>query len=303
MNLTLRRYEWILVAFFFYIAFLAVVWWRPAGLAAAFVGLSLVIGIARIDNVTGRPWSRVLRDWMSPGYVLAAYWSLAPLARGQEARLFDAHWVQWDRVLLNELGLRQILESAGSVLPASLELIYLLLYGLPTALIGWFYWQRRRDRLESFLEVLFASALLTYALIPLMPSAPPHLEFPGVDLPHYFSALRRLNLWLQNRADITTGVFPSGHVTVGIACLLGFKRAMPDQTRFLRGLHFYAALLMLATIYGRYHYAVDVFAAVGVACVASLLTYRLADWQPAAMPVPTHTLGERLPATHEVIGS
>ena len=107
----------------FYIAGLAVVLWRPAGIAASFAGLSLVIGMARIDAVTARPWSRVLRDWMSPGYVLAAYWSLAPLARGQEARLFDAHWVQWDRVLLHDLGLRQIVESAGSVLPASLELM------------------------------------------------------------------------------------------------------------------------------------------------------------------------------------
>lgn len=284
MSAPLRRYEWILVAFFVYIASLAVVFWRPAGIAAAVAGLTLVVGIARIDAVIARPWSRALRDWMSPGYVLAAYWSLAPLARGQEARLFDAHWVQWDRVLLHDLGLRQMIESAGPLLPASLEFVYLLLYGLPTVLIGWFYWQRRRDRLESFLEVLFASALLTYALIPLLPSAPPHLEFPRDDLPLYLSALRRLNLWLQNGADITTGVFPSGHVTVAIACLLGIKRAMPDRTQLLRSLSIYAGLLLLATIYGRYHYAVDVFAAVGVAYAAALLTGRLADWQPTAMP-------------------
>lgn len=284
MNPRLRRYEWILVAYFFYIASLAVVFWRPAGLAASFAGLCLVIGIARIDAVAGRPWSRALRDWMSPGYVLAAYWSLAPLARGQESRLYDAAWVQWDRALLHHLGLRQMVESAGAGLPASLELVYLLLYGLPTALIGWFYWQRRRDRLESFLEVLFASALLTYALIPLMPSAPPRLEFAGTDLPNYLTALRRLNLWLQNRADITTGVFPSGHVTVAIACWFGFKRAMPAQVRLRWGLSIYTGLLMLGTIYGRYHYAVDVLAAAVVAYAAAALTDRLANWHPHAVP-------------------
>ena len=133
-----------------------------------------------------------------------------------------------------------------------------------------------------------------------MPSAPPHLEFPRVDLPQYLSALRRLNLWLQQRADITTGVFPSGHVTVAIACLLGFKRAMPDRTRFLRSLHFYAALLMLATIYGRYHYAVDVFAAVGVACVTALLTDSPRRLAASCYARRHPTFGGRLPAAREV---
>lgn len=68
--------------------------WRPVGIAAAFTGLSLVVGNARIDGVTALPWSRVLRDWMSPGYVLAAYLEPGTLSARHEARLFDAHRVQ-----------------------------------------------------------------------------------------------------------------------------------------------------------------------------------------------------------------
>ena len=284
--MSLRRYEWILAGFFVYIACVAFLMGRPAGVAGAFVGLAIVVGIARIDvvigGVTDRPWTRVLRDWMPPSYILAAYWSLEPLARGQEARLYDARWVQWDRLLLHGYGLRQIVEGAGSLLPFSLELAYLLLYGLPTALIGWFYWKRRRDRLESFLEVLFASVLLTYALIPWLPSAPPHLEFPRADLPHYLTALRRLNLWLQNSADITTGVFPSGHVTVALACLFGFRRAMPTCAGLHLGLLGYVVLLMVATVYGRYHYTADVVAAFAVSRVALALVERLVGWHPAS---------------------
>jgi membrane-associated phospholipid phosphatase len=290
---SLRRYEWLLVTFFIYIASLSVVMFRPAGFAAAFTGLALVVGIARIDAVTQRPWSRILRDWMSPGYILAAYWSLAPLARGQEARYFDAHWVQWDRLLLHDFALRRMVESAGVTLPFTLELVYILLYGLPTALIGWFYWQRRRDRLEAFLEILFASALFTYALIPLLPSAPPHLEFAGEDLPNYLTALRRLNLWLQHGADITTGVFPSGHVTVAIACIFGMRRAVPEFLKLNWALVGYAALLMLATIYGRYHYTADVIAALAVSRVAAYLVHRLADWHPTAIPDPAVAYARR----------
>lgn len=280
----LRRYEWLLVAFFSYIAAFSLVLRRPAGLAAAFAGLSIVVGIARIDVVTGRPWSRVLRDWMSPGYILAAYWSLAPLARGAEARHYDAIWVQWDRLLLHHYGLQALLERAGGIVPASLEFVYLLLYGLPSALVGWFYWRRRRDRLECFLEVMFAATLVTYAMIPLFPSGPPRLEFPGADFPSYLSALRRLNLWLQNGADITTGVFPSGHVTVALGCWFGLRRALPQERRLLLGLAIYTGMLMLATIYGRYHYSADIVAAFTVALGAARLTQRLEEWRPDLLP-------------------
>ena len=140
--------------------------------------------------------------------------------------------------------------------------------------------------MESFLEVLFASALLTYALIPLLPSAPPHLEFPGTDLPNYLTALRRLNLWLQNSADITTGVFPSGHVTVAMACVFGFRRAMPHWTKAQGGLLAYALLLTLATIYGRYHYVTDVAAAVAVSGGAAFLVERLAGWHLVILATP-----------------
>ncbi|MBY0503373.1 MAG: phosphatase PAP2 family protein [Bryobacteraceae bacterium] len=264
------------MAFFVYIALLAVAMGRWVGVAAAVIGMAMVIGLARVDVVAEATWSRRLRDWMAPGYILAAYWSLEPLARGQESRLYDGYWVQWDRALLYGYGLRPVVELAGPALPFTLELVYLLLYGLPTAMIGWFYYQRRRDRLNDFLEVLFASALLTYALIPLMPSAPPHLEFPHADLPQYLSVIRRLNLWLQKSADITAGVFPSGHVTVGVACWLGFRRAMPQRIGLQRSLFVYVVLLMLATIYGRYHYVVDVVAAVVVSGISFALVERYA---------------------------
>ena len=280
----LRRYEWLLLVFFAYVASVAIVLGRPAGVAAALVGAGLVVGVARVDAVMARPWSRVLRDWMAPAYILAAYWSLAPLARGPEARHFSGLWVQWDRLLLNDYRLRQCIEAFGAVVPGLLECVYLLLYGLPTALVGWFYWQHRSERLESFLEVLFACILLTYALIPLVPCAPPRLEFAGQDLPHYVSSFRWLSLWLQDGADITTGVFPSGHVTAALACLLGVRRAAPEAAGLRWSLALYAALLMMATVYGRYHYAADVLAALGVSCVATWLAERLADWHPGAVP-------------------
>lgn len=283
----LRRYEWFLFVFFVYIASLALVLRRPVGVVSALLALGLVVGIARVDAAAGRPWSRILRDWMSPGYILVAYWTLAPLAR-PDARQYDAVWVHWDRLLLHDYGLRSLVELAGGFLPASLELVYLLLYGLPTALIGWFYWSRRRDRMETFLEVLFASALLTYALIPLVPSAPPRLEFAGYDLPGYLSIFRRLNLWLQ-MADITTGVFPSGHVTVAIACVFGLRRAVPEDASLARWLSAYTAVLMLSTVYGRYHYAVDVVAAASVSLFAIGVIDRLAD----ARPIPEVAMARR----------
>jgi membrane-associated phospholipid phosphatase len=91
------------------------------------------------------------------------------------------------------------------------------------------------------------------------------LADPGQDLPHYSNVFRWINLWLLDHCDIAASVFPSGHVAVAFSAAFGVLRSIPDRRKFCAAMFGLACLVLIATIYGRYHYAADGFASVLIA--------------------------------------
>ena len=111
--------------------------------------------------------------------------------------------------------------------------------------------------------------LLAYALLPYFPVESPRIVFAGQDLPNVGTIWHTVNVWILDRLDISTSVFPSGHVAVAFSSAFGMKRALPERPEFFIGFLFAAVLVFLATIYGRYHYAADGVASI----VISLATW------------------------------
>ena len=97
--------------------------------------------------------------------------------------------------------------------------------------------------------------------------------FPGELFPSYDTLFRRLNWWILGGAGIHTSVFPSGHVSSAFGCAFGLLLALPERRVFGVTMTVVACGIAVATVYGRYHYAVDalaglaVSAAVAAACV------------------------------------
>lgn len=221
-----------------------------------------------LESTNSRPWSRILREWLSLGMILVAYWSLAWFP-GRPLEHWQASWIAYDRELLNS-GLRQLLEGAGGLPAAVLETLYLLLYSVPPMALGALYCCGARQRTRVFLTVLFVGTFFAYALLPLFPVMSPRFAFPGADSPHYESWARWINTWLLDHYDIGTSVFPSGHVAVAFSSAFGLLLAVP-QKRFLWVPAFcFAALIYVATIYGRYHYALDGLASIAITTAAYL---------------------------------
>ena len=81
--------------------------------------------------------------------------------------------------------------------------------------------------------------------------------------------LRRFNHWILGGYGIHTSVFPSAHVSGAVAAALAMRRLFADHAWLYRGVSVYAALVAVATVYGRYHYAVDAAAGVIVGIVAA----------------------------------
>ncbi|MBS1825245.1 MAG: phosphatase PAP2 family protein [Acidobacteria bacterium] len=187
-------------------------------------------GVWHIESRISKRWTRILREWASLALLLVAYWALEVFAT-QSKEGPRSTWLFWDHHLLYSVGLKNWIETGGRALPTLLETVYLLLYSLPPICLGAIYLSGASRRSGKFLFVLFLGTLAAYALIPMFPAASPRTAFPGVDLPAYLTFPRSINLWLLDHMDITTSVFPSGHVAVAFSCAFGLLRTVPARPR------------------------------------------------------------------------
>jgi membrane-associated phospholipid phosphatase len=240
-------------------------------------GLALLIPFAVAAAVAlearySAPWSRVLRDWAALGLILLAYRQVDWFAGKPALTHFQQIWVGWDHRILDDGGLRAVLESAGSFVPSLLEAIYLLLYAVPAACMGAFYWYGQRCRIDRFITTLFVGTFCAYALLPYFPTAPPRIAFPAEDIALAAGLWRKINIWLFEHCDISTSVFPSGHVAVAFSSAFGLLRAIPERRWLCSSVFAIAALVFTATVYCRYHYAVDGIASIGISIFAWLST-------------------------------
>jgi membrane-associated phospholipid phosphatase len=263
-----RTSERIVVLFFVYTAALSVVYRLPLPQILMCVATPLTLfALACAETSVGTRGTRIARDWMVPAAILGAYWQM-----GLFARSHDAAWQQlflsWDRLILDEWRLRNLLEIEWLPIVSLVELSYLLLYAIPPACIAVLYKEGARIQIDRFLTTFALGALTAYALLPLCAVQSPRIAFPGQDLPAVASMWRGINTWILDHLDISTSVFPSGHVAVAFSCAFGLRRALPAGKQYFRFFLLLACLVLTATIYGRYHYAADGFASL-IICVAT----------------------------------
>lgn len=239
--------------------------------AVALGGLTLLVWA---HSLRGRSLLGGLRDWYIPPLILLAYREMGWFALPHTSRAFEETWVVWDRWLLDEAGLRAAIEVFGPVLPVWLELSYTLVYAMPPIALAVLYASQRPRRTDTLLFPFTLAVLFTYALYPYFPSEPPWRVFPGLDLPSYDTLPRRANAVMLASQGIRTSVFPSGHVAGSLALALAMRRALPEKRWPGRLLLVLAVSIAVATVYGRYHYAVDTVAGAVVSLASLAVTRR-----------------------------
>lgn len=264
----IKTEERIALSFFVYLAVLGFV--RGLPLQQQSLLLATPIALAALWIVEGArstPTSRVARQWFSLGLILAGYWSIG-LFQSEPRADWQLAWVELDRTLLDGFALRTVVESAGSLIPSLLESTYLLLYAIPPLSLGALYLGGRRASAGRYLQVLFLGTFTAYALLPLFPVTSPRIAFPDVDLPQLQGLARPLNTWILDHLDISISVFPSGHVAVAFSSAFGLFTVLKHKPRICAAAFCAAFTVYLATVYGRYHYALDGLASITIAILA-----------------------------------
>jgi len=261
----LRTSEWLLAGYFVYTAVLAQMAAPPPPLPLVTLGVNAAVlagfgVLAWAESLRGRRFFSILRDWYAPPLMLLAYREMGWFAPGEHTYELEHAWVLWDRFLLNQWGLRAAIEALGPLLPSVLEASYLLTYTIPLFAMAMLYAYGQRQRVDRFLITFLLAILSAYALFPYFPSEPPRRMFPGELFPSFETPFRRFNWMLLGGYGIHTSVFPSGHVAGAFAGAFAMLRLLPERRWVGRTLLVLAVLITTATIYGRYHYAVDALA-------------------------------------------
>lgn len=275
MRLHYRKPEIFIVVYFFYLAALTLALRDRPRADIRVLGIAVLIAVV----ITALAWMEykfnadalgIVRDWAVLGFVLACYRTLDLFSPVTYQVSLEAAWQHWDHVLLSGWHIRAAIEHWGAGIPAYLESCYLLTSGAGCYGLIILYAYRKRERSDRFLLIYAMGTLLSYALVPILRLQPPRVAFPGADVPEISTAIRRLNLVVLSGAGIHSGVFPSAHVSSTFAAAWGMFAALPERKRYGWIFLLYAISVAIATIYGRYHYAVDAVAGIAVSVIAVL---------------------------------
>jgi membrane-associated phospholipid phosphatase len=209
-------------------------------------------------------WAFISRDWFPQALLVLVYKEMGWFAPSSHTHEFENSWIVWDRMLLNDWHGRAIIESLGPILPSLLELSYVLVYAVPPVTMGIIYGIGLLKRADVMLTIYLLGMFLCYAQFPFWPSEPPRAVFPGQDMPTIDTPIRTFNLWIVGNYGIHTSVFPSAHVAGALAAALGMAYLAPRKRLLVWTYFIYAALVAVATVYGRYHYAVDALAGIAM---------------------------------------
>jgi membrane-associated phospholipid phosphatase len=269
-----RLSEWLIAAYFSYVTALSWTLAVPHDIRVRTILVNgsllclytILLGAARLRNSV---ITEHLRNWIPLGLMLLAYKEMGWLAPPVHYHRLEHTWIVWDRVLLREWRLRDVIESAGPLFPSVLELSYVLVYGLPVFCMSMLYVYKKWRCAETLLVIYLLGLFLSYVQFPYWPSEPPRIVFPGEDAPVVDTVVRRFNQWILGGYGIHTSVFPSAHVSGAFAAAFAMKRVLGERRWLYRGVFVYAALVAVATVYGRYHFAVDAVAGVVVGAAAA----------------------------------
>lgn len=198
---------------------------------------------------------QVLRDWYPISTIPIFYWAIPPLTQMVLRRYFDDKVIEWEGRLLNGQPSIYLSERFPSRwLSELLHLCYFSYYPIVFGLVGVLYYQGRH---EAFHEVVFAE-ILTFNLCLIwyifMPVMGPRYKFEKISGRLADGMFFKLVHMILSNASSKGTAFPSSHCAIGVIVVLYAARYQPLAFTILCP---FGIGLIVGTVYGRFHYALD----------------------------------------------
>ena len=206
---------------------------------AAAILAGAIVALARVLDAD-------VRLWLGHLYLIAGYWLPALLVTRSPQR-FEA-WLLSTEKAWNLSPVARPFTVRASALA---ELAYLCCYPVVPAAFLIVYLNGPSAQVDRFWTSVLAAGYLCYISLPWLVSRPPRaLEGAGVGA----SRVRRLNLHVLGRLSHGWNTFPSGHVAVAFAAAISVTMSAP---RLGIGFLILAVGILIGSVTGRYHYAID----------------------------------------------
>jgi len=145
------------------------------------------------------------------------------------------------------------------VLSEYLHFCYFCYILLLPAIGGFWYFRGNRKAFHDLLFLLAVTYYLSFIIFILYPVDSPYYLFLKLDEPAANGPFYKLVHFISERGGARGGAFPSLHVSVSTVILLTVQRF---QRRFAYFLLPVVGGIYMATLYGRFHYALDVLAGI-----------------------------------------
>jgi len=238
--------------------------WLVTVNAAVVAGLCFLPGLA---GVISHLSLSILRDWLPAPLILLGYHESGRLTFPRADQSFEKAFLCWDERLFQRGLVKFLYGSLPNWFDAFLEFSYLQCYVIVPSGVAVLYLAHQQTCVDQYWSVVLPSVFAAYGLTPLFPAQPPRKlsqNYPAMRQP---ILLRRFNLWIHDHASIKVNTFPSGHVAGAVAASLAMVKPLPVAAACYSII---AAGIVLGSLRGRYHYAVDAVAGALVAVAAYL---------------------------------
>jgi membrane-associated phospholipid phosphatase len=225
--------------------------------------LLVTLLVRRRERLPG--WARFLVDFYPAAFIPVLYETLGPLIAAARGHARDAVLIAADRALFGTDVTVWLQRFVNPALTTLFYLSYTTYYFIALAL-GFVLLRRSTEDLQRFLFTVTLCYYVSYAGYFALPALGPRYALAEshtvvLETTRIAATIERtLNELEHTKYD----VFPSGHTMIAVTVLLVAFRRARDVFWYLLP---FATLLVLSTVYCRYHYVVDVIAGIALAVV------------------------------------
>lgn len=232
---------------------------------------AIILVVPQVSVSSGIKWLSVFRDWFILPLILVLYLMSVHLVPLVNPRDLDELFIYLDRILFSGHNPTVLLEAITiPPLTEVLQLVYASFYFLPLILCLLLYLRGEMRSFRIASTVILGGFYVSFIGYFLFPAVGPRFTLQNLQtIPltglWAFSYLREI---LDNFSFLTRDCFPSGHTFVS---LLTAALAYRFLSSFFPLSLLWSIVLVISTVYLRYHYVVDVLAGFGLAIAVYLL--------------------------------
>ena len=246
---SLRLSELVGIIYLIYLSAAALLLRLPSGRRLA-VWIAAAAGIGVNLAVAGQPSPSMLvtvRDWLPGVVILLAYYATGAFFVAPSPRV-EAWLKEWDDRIIG----RATFDSVPPALGVYLDLVYDFCFLLIPAGFAALIWVDAAASADRFWTIVSVAEYLAFGTMPWLQARPPW-AIEGRRAADC-TTVRRFSLSFVNRVTIRANTFPSGHASGSLAVALALAQSAPRTAALFAVL---AVSIAVASVVGRFHYALD----------------------------------------------